>query len=165
MDQALQECAIAQQSLETIKGQLREKSLELQKVNTQTGLKKKHNASALRRVENELEGVRTQLQEALREGNMTRADAVFARLPFSIPACADREDSGGIVHREDVLNEENGELRALLAGICLRLRELVPEVSYQISDPTSIFELPTSLILSAVREDMEAALNRIPNIQ
>lgn len=143
------------------------KQQSLNKLTLQSTLLKKQQESALRRMEGDLENVRCQLQEALREGCTNRADALFAKLAFSTPQHQSQqqqqEGQTGGDSREAALDEENGELRALLASIYDRLCELNPHQEYQIEEFERTFELPLSVSLNLIKNDFELAL-RLPSL-
>jgi len=154
-----QEALAQHRAAEEARSKLASTLQELSKERAQAALKKKQGASALRRADAEADMIKRQLNEALREGQVGRADAMFARLPYSLVTRPDEDLSNG--QWGEALNEENGELRALLAAVYMRVRELCPTT--QDHTCTSVFELPVALGLPAIRDDFEAAFADLHN--
>jgi hypothetical protein len=125
---------------------------ELERCRHQLAVNKRQHRSALRRAEGMVERVKGQLEEAVREGVVGKADAMFSRLPVST-VDGDDDSVGGGGARAEALNRENGELRALLASVHVRLCGGSTSASGR-----GLYELPVSLFIEQVGEDIESVL-------
>lgn len=85
---------------------------------------------------------------------MARADAMFSRLPFSTPVVSSEEQTVG--RRMEAVDKENGELRALLAAVHMRVcGERLQQHAEQ-----GLYELPLSLTVDQLRADFEAVFEQ-----
>lgn len=96
----------------------------LARTKMQAEQKQRHFVHEVRKKDGECAALRGQLREAVLGRASGDVDGIFAKLPFAARPADDAPCDGVDGGRADGLNEENGELRALLAAIYLRLRSV-----------------------------------------
>ena len=113
----------------------------------QLNVNKKQHLNALRRGELERDAIRKQLDEALKDGAIGRADGMFSRLPH-VDGLVQDENTNNTEKEDqvDALLQENGEFRALLAGVHMRIHP---------GSDAQIYELPGDLLIPTLKNDFD----------
>ena len=132
--------------MDDLRARLAATTQDLQKAQHQQAVNRRQHISALRRADLQVAAVKAQLQEALRDGAINRADAMFSRLPFTTLIASDADTTEG--SRAEALDRENGELRALLAAVHMRVCG---------EGQQGVYELPVAVTIDQMRADFEAA--------